>query len=141
MPERPDLDLYVTHLRRRLVGERLEGMRLASPFVLRTAEPEPALLGGRTVRAVRRLAKRLVFDLDDDLHVVVHLMITGRLYWRKAGAALPKRGGLAAFDFATGTLTLTESAKRKRAAIHLCAGPEALAAFETPGIEVTPDAF
>lgn len=141
MPERPDLDLYVEHLGRRMVGERLKGLRLGSPFVLRTAQPPPERLNGRRVLAVRRIAKRLVLDLEDALHVVIHLMITGRLHWRKADAKLPKRGGLAAFDFVDGTLTLTESAKKKRASIHLCAGDDALATFETPGVEVTPDGF
>ncbi|MEE4299364.1 MAG: DNA-formamidopyrimidine glycosylase family protein [Pseudomonadales bacterium] len=141
MPERPDLDLYVAHLQRRIVGERLEGLRLGSPFVLRTAEPDPARLVGRAVRDVRRLAKRLVLDLEGEFNVVVHLMVTGRLHWRRTGAALPRRGGLAAFDFASGALTLTESAKKKRASIHLCADRAALAAFDTTGIEVTSDGF
>ena len=146
MPERPDLDVYVDHLDRRLLGARLEGVRIASPFVLRTAEPAPERLVGETIRGVRRIAKRLVLDVGEAHHVVIHLMITGRLHWRKPGAALPKRGGLAAFDVTggpvgDGTLTLTESAKKKRAAIHLCTGDEALAAFETPGVEVAPDGF
>jgi len=141
MPERPDLDLYVDHLARRLCGEVLDGVRIASPFVLRTAEPSIEVLTGRRVERVQRIAKRLAFSLEGDAHIVVHLMITGRLHWRKPGAALPKRGGLAAFDFPTGTLTLTESAKKKRAAIHFCADSKALTEFETSGVEVRPEDF
>ena len=141
MPERPDLDAYVVHLERRVKGAELLGVRLPSPFVLRSAEPTPEALVSRRVLGVRRLAKRLVFDFEDDHHLVLHLMISGRLHWRRAGAALPKRGGLAALDFADGSLTLTEAAKKKRAALYVCAGTDALATFETTGVEVTPDGF
>ena len=141
MPERPDLDLYVDHLVRRLRGEVLEGVRIASPFVLRTASPAADALAGRRVQGVRRIAKRLALSLEGDAHIVVHLMVTGRLHWRSPGASLPKRTGLAAFDFPAGTLTLTESARKKRAAIHFCEDSAALARFETTGIEVRPDDF
>jgi formamidopyrimidine-DNA glycosylase len=144
MPERPDVDLYVTHLRRRLVGEPLRALRIASPFVLRTAAPPPEALVGRTVTNVTRLAKRIVVHLDapDPPHaIVIHLIITGRLHWRKPGAAIPRRGGLAALDVDGGTVTFTESAKKKRASMHLVAGAQALAAFDPGGVEVTPDGF
>lgn len=141
MPERPDLDLYVDHLERRLRGEVLEGVRIASPFVLRTAVPAAGALAGRRVQGVRRIAKRLALSLEGDKHIIVHLMIAGRLHWRKPGAALPKRTGLAAFDFSTGSLTLTESARKKRAAIHFCEDSTALARFETTGVEIRADDF
>ena len=135
MPELPDIIVYLEALERFAVGRRLERIRLASPFVLRTADP---LLGdafGKTLRAVRRLGKRIVFVLDGDLFVVVHLMIAGRFHWKVAAAKIPAKVGLAAFDFAHGTLMLTEASSKKRAAMHLVVGKEALAAFAPGGIE------
>ena len=118
MPELPDLTVYIEHLERRLAGCRLDGIRLANPFVLRTVTPAVDVLSGLTLRRIKRLGKQLVFDFDDDLHIVLHLMISGRLQWKDAGKALPKvpsRIGLAAFDFETGSLFFTEASKKKRA--------------------------
>ena len=144
MPELPDVTIYLETLAPRIVGQPLEGIRLASPFVLRSVDPPPAALAGRRVRALRRLGKRIVLALEDDLYVVVHLMIAGRFRWEKRGAKPPARLGLAAFDFPTGTLLLTEASKKKRAAIHLVRGAAALAAHDPGGLEVltaSPDQF
>src|SRR5262249_17631673 len=118
------------------VGRVLQRIRLGSPFVLRSVEPEPAVLAGRTVRGLRRLGKRIVFALDGDYFIVVHLMIAGRFRWRPPGSRIPGRLRLAAFDFPTGTLLLTEAGTKKRAAIHLVEGAEALRAHDPGGLEV-----
>ena len=136
MPELPDVTVYVEALATRVVGRALERIRLASPFLLRTVDPKPDTFAGRPVRGVRRLRKRIVLDFDDELFLVVHLMIAGRLRWRSPGAAIPKRLGLAAFDFANGALLLTEASKKKRAALHLVRGEIALADLAPAGIEV-----
>ena len=144
MPELPDVTIYLETLAPRIVGQPLEGIRLASPFVLRSVDPPPAALIGRRVLGLRRLGKRIVLALEDDLYVVVHLMIAGRFRWEKRGAKPPARLGLAAFDFPTGTLLLTEASKKKRAAIHLVRGAAALAAHDPGGLEVltaSPDQF
>ena len=144
MPELPDVTVYIETLSPRIVGQPLEGIRLASPFVLRSVDPPPAALIGRRVLGLRRLGKRIVLALEDDLYVVVHLMIAGRFRWEKRGAKPPARLGLAAFDFPTGTLLLTEASKKKRAAIHLVRGAAALAAHDPGGLEVltaSPDQF
>ncbi|MFN8642349.1 MAG: DNA-formamidopyrimidine glycosylase family protein [Candidatus Binatia bacterium] len=144
MPELPDVTLYIETLTPRIVGQPLEGIRLASPFVLRSVDPPPAALAGRRVLQLRRLGKRVVLVLEDDCFVVVHLMIAGRFRWEKRGARPPARLGLAAFDFPTGTLLLTEASKKNRAATHLVRGAAALAAHDPGGLEVldaTPDAF
>ena len=144
MPELPDVTVYIETLSPRIVGQPLEGIRLASPFVLRSVDPPPAVLVGRRVLGLRRLGKRIVLALEDDLYVVVHLMIAGRFRWEKRGARPPARLGLAAFDFPTGTLLLTEASKKKRAAIHLVRGAAALAAHDPGGLEVltaSPDQF
>ena len=144
MPELPDVTVYIETLSPRIVGQPLEGIRLASPFVLRSVDPPPAALIGRRVLGLRRLGKRIVLALEDDLYVVVHLMIAGRFRWEKRGARPPARLGLAAFDFPTGTLLLTEASKKKRAAIHLVRGAAALAAHDPGGLEVltaSPDQF
>src|SRR6185295_9568376 len=119
MPELPDLELYVEHLKRRLAGARLERVRVAGWNLLRTTEPALEEASGRDVLNVRRLGKRLVFELQGGLFLALHLMISGRLHWRAAGIAIPKRTGLAAFDFASGTLLLTEASTKQRAALHL----------------------
>jgi formamidopyrimidine-DNA glycosylase len=136
VPELPDLTLYLEHLERRIRGERLEGIRLVSPFVLRSVSPGVDEVAGRTVTGVSRLAKQLVIALDGDYFVVIHLMISGRLQWRDAGAAVPKRNGLAAFDFSAGTLLFTETSKKKRASLRLVQGREALEALNPGGLEV-----
>jgi formamidopyrimidine-DNA glycosylase len=136
LPELPDIALYLHALRPRVVGERLERLRIASPFVLRSADPRVDDLAGRAVTDVRRLGKRIVFALDDDYFVVLHLMIAGRLHWKPAGAPIPRRAGLAAFDFPNGTLLLTEAGTKHRASLHLVHGADALAAHDPGGLDV-----
>jgi formamidopyrimidine-DNA glycosylase len=136
MPEFPDLELYLDALGKRVVGQPLQRIRLGSPFVLRSVEPPLVSAAGRKVVGLRRLGKRLVFELEGELYLVIHLMIAGRLQWREAGAKIPGRAGLAAFDFPTGTLLLTEVSTKKRASIHLALGEAALRAFDRGGLEV-----
>jgi formamidopyrimidine-DNA glycosylase len=136
MPELPDVAVYIEALERRILGRPLAGIRLGSPFVLRTVEPPLATFRGRSPRALSRLGKRIVMAFDDDLFLVIHLMIAGRLHWRPAGAPLVRRIGLAAFDFPDGTLVLTEVATKKRAALHAVRGAAALAKHDPGGIEV-----
>ncbi|HEY7434427.1 MAG TPA: DNA-formamidopyrimidine glycosylase family protein [Methylomirabilota bacterium] len=136
MPELPDVTVYLEALAARLHGARLERIRLANPFVLRSVDPGPAEVTGRTVTGFRRLGKRIVIALDGDLFVLIHLMIAGRLHWKEAGAKLPGKIGLAALDFSTGTVTLTEAGSRRRAAIHLVRGEAALAAHDPGGLEL-----
>ena len=136
MPELPDVTVYVEALRARVVGQPLERIRLQSPFLLRSVEPPIGTVAGRAVRAVDRLAKRIVLALDGDLFLVLHLMIAGRLHWRPPGARLPGKLGVAAFDIPNGTLTLTEAGTKKRAALHLVAGRTALATSDPGGLEV-----
>ena len=136
MPEIPDVVVYLEALRARALGQTLERIRLASPFVLRTVDPALSEAAGKRVRALQRLGKRLVFSLDNDVHVIVHLMIAGRLHWKERGARIPGKVGLAAFDFSSGTLTLTEAGSKKRASLHLVRGAEALAAHHRGGLEV-----
>jgi formamidopyrimidine-DNA glycosylase len=136
VPELPDIEAYVAALRRRVEGQILETARLASPFLLRTVHPSLGFVEGRRVEDVRRLGKRIVLALADDVFVAIHLMIAGRLHWKSRGAKIPGRRGLAAFDFPTGTLLLVEAATRKRAALHVLAGQESLAALDRGGLEV-----
>jgi len=135
VPELPDVEVYREALAARVVGETLERIRLASPFLLRTADPPLSSAFGRSVVGVARLGKRLVLALQGDLFLALHLMIAGRLHWKGRGARLPGRVGLAAFDFPVGTLTLTEAGSRRRAALHLLAGRAALAALDRGGLE------
>src|SRR5262245_48656793 len=125
MPELPDVTVYLEALRARILGARLIGLRLANPFVLRSVDPSPAEVAGRAVTGLRRVGKRIVIALEGDCFVVIHLMIAGRLHWKEAGARLPGKIGLAALDFSTGTLTLTEAGSKRRAAIHLVRGEAA----------------
>jgi formamidopyrimidine-DNA glycosylase len=136
MPELPDVEVYVESLDRRIRGEKLVGIRLRSPFLLRSVAPPLATANGRAVTGVRRIGKRIVIDLDGGLHLVVHLMIAGRFSWEKPGAKLPGKIGLAAFDFSSGTLLLREAGTKKRASLHLVEGDEALRAFDRGGLEV-----
>ncbi len=136
MPELPDIALYLHALAPRVVGAQLERLRIASPFLLRTADPPVADLSGRAVRDVRRLGKRIVLALEDEYFVVLHLMIAGRLHWKPAGAPIPRRAGLAAFDFASGTLLLTEAGTKHRASLHVVRGVRALAAHDPGGLDV-----
>lgn len=136
MPELPDLEVYLDALEPRILGEKLLGVRLASPFLLRSVEPPLDAARGRRVVDVGRLGKRIVIGLEQQLFLVLHLMIAGRLRWRPADAVIPKRSGLAAFDFTSGTLLLTEAGSKKRASLHLVHGEEALAAHDPGGIDV-----
>jgi formamidopyrimidine-DNA glycosylase len=136
VPELPDLTIYVERLSALVTGVELRGVRLASPFVLRTVTPTPAEACGRTVSGVHRLGKRVVIALDGEIFAVVHLMIAGRLHWRAPGAVLAKRNGLAAFDFSNGSLLLTEAGSRRRASLHFVRGKQALSAFDRGGLEV-----
>jgi formamidopyrimidine-DNA glycosylase len=135
MPELPDVALYVEHLATRLDGATLERARVVSPNLLRTAEPPLAAAEGRAVRGVRRMGKRIVLALEGDLFLVFHLMIAGRFHWRESGAKLPARVGLAAFEFASGTLVLTEAGTRRRASLHVVAGEAAVHALDPGGLE------
>ncbi len=136
MPELPDIELYLHALRSRIHGESLRRIRLASPFLLRSVDPPPAALEGLRVQVLRRLGKRIVIGLDGDLFAVVHLMVAGRFQWKKPGAAIPRRLGLASFDFDGGSLLLTEAGTRKRASLHLCRGEDAVSAHDPGGIDV-----
>jgi formamidopyrimidine-DNA glycosylase len=135
MPELPDLTVYLDFLQANIVGQELEGIRLASPFVLRTADPPLKAAEHRRVLGLRRLGKRLILELEDDLFLAIHLMIAGRFRWKERGAPITGKIGLAAFDFSNGTLLLTEASQKKRAAIHLIRGEEALAEFDRGGLE------
>ncbi|MBM3516590.1 MAG: formamidopyrimidine-DNA glycosylase [Alphaproteobacteria bacterium] len=136
MPELPDIEAYLVALGPRIMGQPLERVRLGSPFLLRTVEPPLAATYGRPVQALRRLGKRIALGLEGELWLLIHLMIAGRLQWQEAGAKLPGRRGLAAFDFPTGTLVLTEAGTKRRAALHLVRGEAALRAHDPGGIEV-----
>jgi formamidopyrimidine-DNA glycosylase len=136
MPELPDVTVYIEALAARILGERLERVRLASPFVLRTVAPPLAALNGRRVVGLRRLGKRIVIALEGDLFVVIHLMIAGRLHWRPAGGKLGGKRAVAAFDFSAGTLVMTEAGTKRRAALHVVADEAALAEHDPGGLEV-----
>lgn len=136
MPELPDIQIYLEALAARVVGQPLERVRLGSPFVLRSVDPPVSAVEGRTVAGLRRLGKRIVIDMGDELFLVLHLMIAGRLGWKPRGKAVPRRLGLAAFDFPEGTLLLTEAGTKKRAALHVVRGGAALAAHDRGGLEV-----
>jgi formamidopyrimidine-DNA glycosylase len=136
MPELPDLTVYVEALTPRLVGETLEGVRLASPFLLRTAVPPLSAAQGKQVKSVRRVGKRIVIELEDELYLILHLMIAGRLHWRERGKAIQGKIGLAAFDFSSGTLLLNEASQKKRAALYLVQGKAVLQEFDRGGLEV-----
>jgi formamidopyrimidine-DNA glycosylase len=135
MPELPDLTVYLDFLQANIVGQELERVRVASPFVLRTADPPLAAAENKRVLGLRRLGKRLIFELEDELFLVIHLMIAGRFRWKERGAAITGKIGLAAFDFSNGTLLLTEASQKKRAAIHLIRGEATLAEFDRRGLE------
>jgi formamidopyrimidine-DNA glycosylase len=136
MPELPDVVVYVESLRRRLLGRTLLGVRLLNPFVLRTAVPPIETAVGKSVIDIRRMGKRIVLALEEDLFLVLHLMIAGRLRWIARDAKPPARIGLAAFDFPNGVLVFTEAGSKRRASLHLVQGRDALQAFDMGGIEV-----
>jgi formamidopyrimidine-DNA glycosylase len=144
VPELPDVELYLHALRRRIVGRALERVRIASPFLLRTVDPPIADLDGRRVHGLSRLGKRVVWHLDDERFVVIHLMIAGRFRWKEAGAPIPGKVGLAAFDLSNGCLLLTEAGSKRRASLHVVRGEAGLRALDPGGLDVlqsTPDAF
>ena len=144
MPELPDVDVYVSALDARVTGATLESARLKSPFLLRTVAPPLHAVEGKQVIGVRRLGKRVVIAIADDLFLAIHLMIAGRLHWKPRGAPLAGKLALAAFDFSSGTLTLTETGTKKRASLHVVAGETDLAALSRGGVEpldVTLDGF
>ena len=136
MPELPDIEAYLTALEPRVVRQKLERVRIASPFLLRSVQPPLASVEGRTVNEVRRIGKRIAISVDGDLWLVLHLMIAGRLRWKPPEAKLGGRQNLAAFDFPDGSLVLTEAGSKHRASLHAVSGEENLAAFDAGGIEV-----
>jgi formamidopyrimidine-DNA glycosylase len=136
VPEFPDIELYLHALRPRIVGVTLEGVRVTSPFLVRSVDPPLATAIGRTVVGLRRLGKRIVWEMDGELFLVLHLMIAGRLRWKPRGAPVPGRLGLAAFDFPGHTLLLTEAGAKKRASLYLVQGEAALRAHDPGGIDV-----
>ncbi|MGA8599380.1 MAG: DNA-formamidopyrimidine glycosylase family protein [Bryobacteraceae bacterium] len=136
MPELPDIAAYITALEPRVLGQRVERVRLASPFLLRTTQPVVASVEGRSVRELRRVGKRIAIGVEGDLWIVLHLMIAGRLHWRPPQSRLAGRQNLAAFDFRDGALTLTEAGTRHRASLHILNGEEGLRSVDPGGIEV-----
>jgi formamidopyrimidine-DNA glycosylase len=136
MPELPDIAAYISALERRIVGQRIEHVRLASPFLLRTVQPSVIDVEGRLVRELRRIGKRIAIGVEGDLWLVLHLMIAGRLHWRPPLAKLAGRKSLAAFDFPTGSLVLTEAGTKHRASLSVFAGEEALRSVDPGGIDV-----
>jgi formamidopyrimidine-DNA glycosylase len=148
MPELPDITAYLTALTPRILNQPLEHLRIASPLLLRTAIPPITSIEGQLIRALRRIGKRIVFAFDDELFLVLHLMIAGRLHWRpldnKPRPALAARNNLAAFDFPNGTLLFTEAGTKRRASLHLVRGESALADLDPGGLDplaLTPEAF
>jgi len=136
MPELPDISAYLSALQERIVGQPLQRVRLNSPFLLRTAAPPPSEAVGNQVTELRRIGKRVVIGLSNDLWLVLHLMIAGRLHWRTQGVTLKGRNSLAAFDFPDGSLVLTEAGTKRRASLHVVKGEEALRSLDPGGIEV-----
>jgi formamidopyrimidine-DNA glycosylase len=136
MPELPDVVVYIEHLQARIAGNALERIRIASPFLVRTYDPPIHALHGKRVVSFRRLGKRIVFCFEDQLFLILHLMISGRLHWRPCGATISAKAGLAAMDFSSGTLVLTEAGSKKRASLHLVRGETELQRYDPGGIEV-----
>jgi len=136
VPELPDVELYLHALAPRVIGQRIEAIRLGNPFIVRTYDPPAEAIVGQTVRTLRRMGKRIVFGLDGDLFVIVHLMIAGRFRWRERGAAIPNKVGLLALDFASGTLLLTEQGSKRQAAVHVVRGEAAVGEHDPGGLEV-----
>lgn len=136
MPELPDIEIYIEALDARIAGKALRDVRVVGPSLLRTVDPPLETCVGKRVRRFRRLGKRIGIGFDGDLWMVLHLMIAGRLHWRRAGARIPRKGGLAAFDFRNGSLVLTEAGSKKRAALHVVRGEASLDGLHRGGIEV-----
>jgi formamidopyrimidine-DNA glycosylase len=139
MPELPDITIYLEALEQRILGQELAGVRIGSPFILRTFDPPLEAVNGKSVSALRRIGKRIAIGLDGDLWLVLHLMIAGRLHWKPRGARLAGKNNLAAFDFPNGTLVLTEAGSKRRAALYLLQGQDALAQQDPGGLEVLTD--
>ena len=135
MPELPEVTAYIRALEQRILGQVVETVRIRTPSLLRTFDPRVSELEGRRLTEVRRVGKRIVFELEGEFFAVIHLMIAGRLSWTERGTPIPKKRGHAAFDFANGTLLLTEASTHKRASLHVVRGEEALAALDPGGIE------
>ena len=135
MPELPDIRIYVDALRERVEGHTFDGMRIATPFVVRSVSPRPAEIGGLAVVGVGHQAKRIVIALQQDIGIFIHLMIAGRLHWKEKGAVLKGRNHLAALDFDSGTLILTEAGTKRRASIHLVRGTEGASEFDRGGLD------
>jgi formamidopyrimidine-DNA glycosylase len=136
MPELPDITIYLEALESRILGQKLAAVRVNGPFVLRTFEPPLEAIAGKTVRELRRLGKRIAIGLEDDFWLVLHLMIAGRLHWKRPGVQLAGKNQLAAFDFPQGTLLLTEAGSKRRAALYLLQGAAALTEHDPGGIDV-----
>jgi len=136
MPELPDISAYITALEERIVGQTLEQVRLGSVFLLRTVDPPISSVERRVVRGLRRIGKRIAIGVDSDIWLVLHLMIAGRLHWKAAQAKLAGRNALAAFDFANGSLVLTEAGSKRRASLYVVRGEEALNAMDPGGVEI-----
>ena len=135
MPELPEVTAYVEALERKIAGRTLERARIRSPSLLKTFELPISSVEGKRVRAIRRIGKRIVWEIDDDLFLVFHLMLAGRMRWKKRGVTIPKKRGHAAFDFPEGAILLTEASSKKRASLHLVRGEGALSQFERGGVE------
>jgi formamidopyrimidine-DNA glycosylase len=135
MPELPDVTVYVELIAAKTIGRKIERVRIASPFVVRSVDPPVRDVEGKMVREIRRTGKRIAIGLDDDLWIVIHLMIAGRFRWLKPGAKIPGRLGLAAFDFENGTLVLTEAGTQRRASITVVRGEGSLADIDRGGVE------
>ena len=136
MPELPDIVVYIEALEKRILGQTLERVRLASPFLLRTVDPPLRAVEGQTVRELRRIGKRIAVGVDGDLWLVLHLMIAGRLHWRERGVKVSRPRGLAAFDFPNGSLLFTEAGSKKRASLHVVRGDAGLQKLDPGGLEV-----
>ena len=136
MPELPDISAYIAALEARIVGQTLERVRLGSVFLLRSVDPPLSEAEGKTVRELRRIGKRIAIGVDDNIWLVLHLMIAGRLHWKQAGAKLAGRNALAAFDFPNGSLTLTEAGSKRRASLYVVRGEAALGAMDPGGVEI-----
>src|SRR3954470_19915828 len=136
MPELPDITVYVEALETRIAGQTLERIRIPKPFLLRSVDPPLSVTNGKRVAGVRRIGKRIALELEDDLFLVIHLMIAGRLRWVPSGGKVPGKIGLAAFDFSNGTLILTEAGTKRRASLWLVRGEEGLKQFARGGLEV-----
>jgi formamidopyrimidine-DNA glycosylase len=136
MPELPDLSNYIESLKARIIGEQLDGIRISSPFILRSVSPTVDEMIGRKVRSLSRLGKRIVIEFDDEHYIAIHLMIAGRFRWYKSGAKIPGKLGLIAFDLATGTLILTEAGQKHKASVHFLQGIDQLQKFDPGGTSV-----